>query len=370
MKRICITNLRQIVAISGAISLCSVLAAAPYPALAAGKLHNQGTGASSDEHHLPDNAIDTEQIPVTAFHSSDSAQDLLPVYRLSDNSYFLFGNIAQVDDKNRGFNGNAGFVVTSAGVVVIDALGTPLLGKRFIATIRSITDQPIKYLIITHHHPDHAYGAIAFRDLPKVHIIMHEGVNQYLNSEDFVRSVAYRKELLSRDMQGFAMPTPDELIGGERFSSKAIRVADKTFMIYNVGQHHSHGDLIVQQVEDGIVWISDLAFNQRVTFMGDGHSKQILQVQHWLQNTFTAASLMVPGHGSAQTSPFPMVTKTKTYVSELRAKMADMVDNGISLLDAVNKADLPLWKTIPLYDLNHRANANFVYREMEQEYFQ
>jgi hypothetical protein len=65
-----------------------------------------------------------------------------------------------------------------------------------------------------------------------------------------------------------------------------------------------------------------------------------------------------------------MVTKTKTYISELRSKMAEMVDNGISLLDAVNKADMPAWKNTRLYDVNHRANANFVYREMEREYFQ
>jgi hypothetical protein len=50
--------------------------------------------------------------------------------------------------------------------------------------------------------------------------------------------------------------------------------------------------------------------------------------------------------------------------------MAEMVENGVSLLDAVNKADMPAWKNTRLYDVNHRANANFVYREMEREYFQ
>ncbi|MGD8940383.1 MAG: MBL fold metallo-hydrolase [Gammaproteobacteria bacterium] len=342
----------------------------PFTVLAAGELHKQGTDATNNQHRLPDNAIDTTQVPEIALHPTDGIHDVLPVYDLTGNSYFLFGNIAQIDSKNRGFNGNAGFVVTSEGVVVIDALGTPLLGRRLIATIRSITNQPIKYLIITHNHPDHAYGSIAFRELPDVRIIMHQGVNQYLNSEEFVRSVDYRKDLLGRDMQRFSMPEPDELIGGARFSHKTITIGGKTFIIYNVGQHHSYGDLIVHQVEDGIVWISDLAFNQRVTYMGDGHSKQALEAQSWLLENFADVRLMAPGHGSAQTSPFPMVTKTKTYISELRSKMAEMVENGVSLLDAVNKADIPAWKNICLYDVNHRANANFVYREMEREYFQ
>jgi glyoxylase-like metal-dependent hydrolase (beta-lactamase superfamily II) len=353
-----------------AISLWCLLAGLPFSSQSAGELVHPGSGATGAQHRLPKNAINTEQLPETALHPSDSAQDVLPVYALSQDSYFLFGNIAQISDNNRGFNGNAGFVVTTKGVVVIDALGTPLLGKRLISTIQSITDQPIKYLIVTHNHPDHGYGAIAFRHIPKISIIMHAGVNRYVNSEDFPRSVDYRKQLLPADMQGFAMPEPDVLIDGKRFTHTTIAIGGKTFAIYNVGQHHSYGDLVVHQVEDGIVWISDLAFNQRVTYMGDGHSKQILEAESWLLDNFAKAKLMVPGHGSAQTAPFPMVNKTRSYVTELRTKMKAMVENGASLLDAVNNADMPAWKNVPLYEPNHRANANFVYREMEQEYFQ
>lgn len=360
----------KIVILTAATCLWCLLAGFPFSSQAAGELVDPGSGTTSAHHRLPENAIDTEQIPETALHPSDSSQDLLPVYALSKDSYFLYGNIAQINDNNRGFNGNAGFVVTAEGVVVIDALGTPLLGKRLISTIRSITDQPIKYLIVTHNHPDHAYGAIAFRHIPEINIVMHAGVNRYVNSEDFVRSVDYRKQLLSADMQGFAMPEPDVLIDGKRFTHETISIGGKTFAIYNVGQHHSYGDLIVHQVEDGIVWISDLAFNQRATYMGDGHSKQVLEAESWLLDNFANAKLMVPGHGSAQTPPFPMVSKTKAYVTGLRNKMEAMVENGVSLLDAVNNADMPEWKNVPLYELNHRANANFIYREMEQEYFQ
>ncbi|MHB8167403.1 MAG: hypothetical protein ACYDDT_11645 [Sulfuricella sp.] len=46
----------------------------------------------------------------------------------------------------------------------------------------------------------------------------------------------------------------------------------KTFAVYNADHHHSFRDLVVPRVEDRVLWISDLAFNNRSTFMGDGHS--------------------------------------------------------------------------------------------------
>ena len=60
---------------------------------------------------------------------------------------------------------NAGFVVTDSGVVVIDALASPRQAEELVHAIRRVTTQPIKWLILTHHHPDHHFGAIVFRRL-------------------------------------------------------------------------------------------------------------------------------------------------------------------------------------------------------------
>ena len=127
----------------------------------------------------------------------------LPWYCIGENSYFLFGNIATTDERNRGWNANAGFIVTPEGVVVIDVIGSPRLGRRLIATIKTVTDRPIRYVIITHNHPDHAYGAAAFQGLEGVTVITHAGSLDYTHSGGLERSVAYRSELLGDDMAGF-----------------------------------------------------------------------------------------------------------------------------------------------------------------------
>lgn len=318
---------------------------------------------------LPDSAVDTDQIPEVTI-DADAADDMpLPVYRLTDDTYMLFGNISTLNEQNRGYNANAGFIVTEQGVIVIDTLGTPRLGQRLINSIRCITDLPIKYLIVTHNHPDHAYGAAAFMNIDGITVIAHRGTVDYNHSATLESSVDYRKEILARDMQGFKPLQADIYMNAEDFSSKRIRLGEEVIDIYNTGRHHSYGDLIVHQVNRNIVWISDLAFNQRTTYMGDGDSAQILKAQDWLLQTFPDAALMVPGHGSAQTPPFPMVTRTRDYVTRMRNAMQQAVDEGTSMLDAVQGVEFEDWQDVPLYEMNQRANANFVYREMEKAYF-
>ena len=79
----------------------------------------------------------------------------LAVHRVPDsNSYYVLGQPAVPSKANEGFTSNAGFVVTEAGVVVYDALGTPSLGYALIQAIRKVTDKPIKYVVAGHYHAD------------------------------------------------------------------------------------------------------------------------------------------------------------------------------------------------------------------------
>lgn len=333
-----------------------------------GKLVKQ---SAEDVHgSFPEQGIDSKQIPSFELDADASSHKPLPYYRLTDNTYFLFGNIANLNDKNRGWNGNAGFVVTSKGVVVIDTLGTPKLGQRLLATIRRVTDKPVRYVIVTHNHPDHAYGSAAFQDMAGVTLIAHKGTVDYNHSATLQQSVDYRREVLPADMKGFETVKADMYIDVPVFQRRRIQLGDAVFDIYNTGAHHSYGDLIVHQVNEQILWIADLAFNQRTTYMGDGDSAQILKAQDWMMKTFTQIRLMVPGHGSAQTPPFPMVKQTHDYVTRMRQAMLKAVESGKSLYEAVQTVDFKDWKDKRLYEQNQRANANFVYREMEKQYFE
>ena len=87
----------------------------------------------------------------------------LPLHPISDRIWYVEGESGMASRENRGFMSNAGFVVTDDGVVVFDALATPALAESLVASIRTVTAQPVRLLILSHYHADHLYGAQVFK---------------------------------------------------------------------------------------------------------------------------------------------------------------------------------------------------------------
>jgi glyoxylase-like metal-dependent hydrolase (beta-lactamase superfamily II) len=80
--------------------------------------------------------------------------------RIADGVYAIIHDAADEQFPS----GNTGVVIGDDGVLVVDATYLPSHAKADIALIRSVTDKPIRYLVITHLHRDHSGGASAYRD--------------------------------------------------------------------------------------------------------------------------------------------------------------------------------------------------------------
>ncbi|HEY1962539.1 MAG TPA: MBL fold metallo-hydrolase [Rhizomicrobium sp.] len=72
--------------------------------------------------------------------------------------------------------GNVTVVEQSDGLIVIDAGGSPLGGRRVVEKIRSISKKPVNFVVFTHWHGDHNLGAPAFKmAYPAAHFISTQG---------------------------------------------------------------------------------------------------------------------------------------------------------------------------------------------------
>jgi glyoxylase-like metal-dependent hydrolase (beta-lactamase superfamily II) len=79
--------------------------------------------------------------------------------------------------------GNTTFVVGDNGVVVFDGGGMPAMSEQLIEKIRSVTDKPVTYVVMSHWHGDHLFGVYRFaEEYPGVHFVAHEFTRDVINS--------------------------------------------------------------------------------------------------------------------------------------------------------------------------------------------
>ena len=272
---------------------------------------------------------------------------------------------AVLGDTGRGVEGrpNAGFVVTTDGVVVIDALASPRQGEQLLRTIRRVTDRPIAWLVLTHHHPDHHFGAIVLRNAgarvmahPDKRALASEGGEDALIA-DWVRVVGLDA------MRGFEFAdTPDRPVT----TSDTLRLGGKTMVIMHPGPGHSPGDLLVWLPRERVLFAGDVLVEDGVSMVVDGNSGDLLRAL----DTVGAmqARAVVPGHGAIPARPADLVRRTRDYLTTLRTEMRAAVERGVPMRRAM--ASLPPADSTRPVSVNSRKrrNAVRVYVEEERKY--
>jgi glyoxylase-like metal-dependent hydrolase (beta-lactamase superfamily II) len=288
------------------------------------------------------------------------AAELKPI-RVTDNVYYVEGKPGVASAGNEGFNSNAGFVITPAGVVVVDALGTPALGEALIAAIARITSQPIKRLILTHYHADHYYGAVAFRRAG-IEIWAHRSAIPYLASGEPER----RREQRAKDL----FPWVDEsmpIVRADRWLDDETHfdMGGVAFDVRHVGPAHAIDDMIVVLPAAGVVFSGDLLFAGRIPFVGDADSKQ------WLARIEDLLALkpryIVTGHGHMSTDPARDLALTRDYLVYVRATMGKAVEGFVPFEEAYAATDWGRFQSVPVFEPANRVNAYATYLLMERE---
>ncbi len=292
-----------------------------------------------------------------------AASDMpMTVHQVGPHSYYVEGLLDEASHANEGFIANAGFVITSDGVVVFDALGSPALGDRLIAEIRKHTDQPIRRVIISHYHADHFYGIPAFRRIG-AKIWVDISAHAYLNSSAATERLAQREKIIGSWLgPHFKLPLPDRWIDRpEDFVMGGVH-----FSLRHLGPAHSPEDLTMLVEPDGVLYSGDIVYNGRVPFIGADSD-----TRHWLtaiDNLLAIpARVMVPGHGPASVHPQRDARMTREYLKFVRQQMGEAVKNFVAFDEAYRKVDWSRFSAEPTFGVANRRNAYNVYLQMEQE---
>jgi glyoxylase-like metal-dependent hydrolase (beta-lactamase superfamily II) len=258
---------------------------------------------------------------------------------------------------------NAGFVVTSDGVVVIDALASPRQGEALLRTIRGVTRQPVRWLVLTHHHPDHTFGAVVFRRAgakviahPDTRVLAAEGGPDALVA-DWVRVVGLDA------MRGFEFAdVPDRPVTG----TDTLRLGGRTIVLIHPGAAHTAGDLLVWLPRERVLFAGDLLIEDGVTMVADGSARAL---EHGLDVLDSLAPrIAVPGHGAIPARPAALIARTRAYITGLASDMRAAVEKGVPMRRALASLP-PADEARPVsLDSRRRRNAARVYVEEERSY--
>jgi glyoxylase-like metal-dependent hydrolase (beta-lactamase superfamily II) len=281
--------------------------------------------------------------------------------QLSPRVYFVQGDSGAVSRANEGFNSNAGFVVTPEGVVVFDALGTPSLGRELLRAIRSVTDAPIRKVVVSHYHADHMYGLQVFKQAG-AEIWAQRNALPYLASEAPQARLAERRESLAPWVNDKThIVPPDRLVDQQ----DGFTLGGFNFRLFRVGPAHTDEDLAMLVEEEGVLFIGDLVFAGRIPFVGDADSRA------WLEAIDTLSKykprIMVGGHGPPSREATGDLAMTRDYLLYLRERMGRAVDEGTPFEEAYTATDWGRFAALPAFDAANKRNAYNTYLLMERE---
>ena len=137
-------------------------------------------------------------------------------------------------------NGNslAMFIVTPEGVIATDPVGygRPQGGATYLAEIRKVTNQPIRYVVYSHHHFDHIAGGRAFKEAG-ARFVAHTKAKERLTVLNDPNTVL-----------------PDETVDKRR----TITLGGTALELTYVGPNHSDSTLVMRLPKERIVFVVDL----------------------------------------------------------------------------------------------------------------
>lgn len=288
--------------------------------------------------------------------SPTTSTTIYPVTKLAPSVHAVMGDTAA------GVEGrpNAGFIVTDGGIVVIGGVASPAQGEALVRTIRTVSQAPIRWLVLYAHHPDMQFGAVALRRAgarviahPDMSVLAAEGgPDQMVADWDAVVGL--------QEMLGFEFANaPDRPV------TSRDSLDDGRIMILHPGSAHSAGDLLVWLPRERILFSGDVLVGDAIPMVVDGSSSAMLAVLDSI--TKLDPRVIVPGHGPIARDPGALVGATREYITRTRDAMRDAVEKGVPMTRALSSLP-PADSLRPVSPASRqRRNANRVYVEMERD---
>ncbi len=268
---------------------------------------------------------------------------------------------------------NSLVVVNDDDVLIVDSHISPSAARALMASVKTITDKPVRTLVNSHYHYDHANGNQVFDK--GVEIIGHEFTRQkllgdvlheatYVNNagpgNQLWQTVGLEKRIAAGDAKAAGelarlkrhiaelaevRPVPPNVTLTDKLT---LHRGKREIQILHLGRAHTGGDLVVYLPADRIVFTGDL-FYTGAPYLGDGYPEEFVQTLEKLKGL--RFDVAVPGHG-ALVRDRKQIDFNQQYLRQYWAQVKGFHAAKLTVKEARAKLDLTAYQGFAQFQLN------------------
>lgn len=293
-------------------------------------------------------------LPLAAWAYTPTAEPVV------GNVYAIIGPLGQRSPENDGLNANYGFIVTPAGVILIDSGASRLGAQRLEAAIRAVTDRPVRWVINTGGQ-DHRWLGNDYFASQGAQVIALERTAA-TQAAHAARQLEALRAFLGERLEGTRpLPAPHTLEG----HAVTLELGGETLVLEYTDAHYP-GDAWVWLPRHGVVFTGDLVYVDRLMgilpWSSVSHGRQAFRALEALN-----PRRVVPGHGRV-TDLAQARRESGDYYDFLIDKIGAAAREMEPLAEVLDRyAELPAFRHLQSYDALHRGNMSRVFVQFEAQ---
>ena len=243
--------------------------------------------------------------------------------KLNENSYYFYGKEEYFSPLNGGDISNVSFIITQNSVILIDTGSSFEYGLQVKKAIEKITAKPIKYIINTHHHPDHFLGNSAFQsDIFATPYTKNE-ITQ--NGDLYIVNLV---NIVQSAMKDTKVKAPNKNLNSKILDLDGYKLE----VLYLDG--HTKSDVAIFDSQTKILYSADLVFHKRTPATAHADIKKWIKSLEELQKI--DYKFLVSGHGIATTSKEP-IKENISYLKYLDETLKQSAKDGLDIFEILEK---------------------------------
>lgn len=261
---------------------------------------------------------------------------------------------------------NSGIVINENDVLLVDSHVSPAAAASLLAELREITDKPVRYVVDSHFHFDHAHGNQIYAD--SIEVIGHEYAREMLLAgasntgrtharfigsipgtierieeqlQDRSLSASDRTELEDRlriqrafkDATDAVVPTPPNITLNDRMT---IFRGGREIQLHFFGRGHTGGDIVTYLPAERVVLTGDLLLPS-LSYLGDAFVPDYIETLERLKEL--PFEVVIPGHGAPFTDR-SVIDNFQAYLADFWGQVTEQHHSGATVDEARQRIDM------------------------------